>query len=76
LLSGRTEATRLPKGVPDHCGHVHDHVGRTYTDGLHVHVHAGRQGAVGQQDGANDIANEQHQKDILVRVLRAARAAG
>jgi len=67
----RTPAARLPEGVPDHSGHVHDHVGRTDTAGLHVHVHTGRQSAFGQQTGANDIADEQHQKDILVRVLRA-----
>lgn len=72
MYSGRTQAARLPESVPDHRGHVHDHVGRADTAWLHVHVDAGRQSAAGQQNGAGRIADEQHQEDILVRVLRAA----
>lgn len=70
----RTQATRLPEGVSDHSGHVHDHVGRSNTDGLYVHVYVGRQSVVGQQNGTDGVTDEQHQKDILVRVLRASRA--
>lgn len=72
VSAGRAQEARLPEGVPDHRGHVHDHVRRPNTTGFHVHVDAGRQGAVGQQDGAHGVPDEQHQEDILVRVLRAA----
>lgn len=75
LLFGRSQAPRLPEGVPDHREHVHDHVGGADTAGLHVHVHVGRKSAFGQQNGARCVTDEQHQKDILVRVLRAARTA-
>lgn len=73
---GRAQTSRLQEGVPDHRGHVHDHVGRPDTDGLHVHVHAGWQSSVGQQNGTNGVTYEQHQKDILVRVLRATCTGG
>lgn len=76
FFSGRAQTSRLPESVSDHRGYVHDHVGRPDTDGLHVHVHTGRKSAVGQQNGANGVTDEQHQKDFLVRVLRATRTSG
>lgn len=73
---GRAQTSRLSKGVPYHSGHVHDHVGHSYSNGLHVHVHTGWQSTISQQNGTHGIANEQHQKDILVRVLRPASTSG
>lgn len=75
MHSCRTEATPLPESVSDHCRDVHDHVCRAHTARLYVHVHARWQSAPSQQTGADDIADEQHQEDILVRVLRATGTA-